>query len=75
MGTFSIGDQVIRRGQPRKVGTVIAILPASTVWRATPERARVRWPAPYRIGGESHHSTVATKTLVPAGGPAGAREN
>jgi len=68
MTTFHVGDQVIRRGQPRPVGTIVAILPASTVWRTTPERARVRWPAPSRIGGAYHHSTVSTAALVAAPG-------
>jgi hypothetical protein len=46
------GDKVLRRSDS---GRRVAIGVVESVWG---ERARIRWPAPTRIGGQFHHSTV-----------------
>lgn len=46
------GDKVLRRSD-KDVRLAVGVVEA--VWNG---RARVRWPAPRRIGGEFHHSTV-----------------
>lgn len=49
---LKVGDRVMRRsdeGRRVAVGTVVGV---------NGDTARVRWPAPHRIGGEFHHSNV-----------------